>query len=124
MSPLLEVSALSKTYPARGGGTVRALEQVSFSLERGEVLGIVGESGCGKSTLGRAVLRLVEPTGGQIRFNGIDITALDRRKLQRHGKVGRADATLVKALDLYNVRREHLKDVCPTCRIQPRIRET
>jgi len=49
--------------------------------------------------------------------------ALDRRGLQRHGKVGKADATLVKALDLYNVRREHLKGVCPTCTIQPRIRE-
>ncbi|MSS73507.1 MAG: hypothetical protein EXS64_18760 [Candidatus Latescibacteria bacterium] len=48
---------------------------------------------------------------------------LDRRRLQRHGKVGRADATLVKAFDLYHVRREHLKDVCPTCTIQPRIRE-
>jgi oligopeptide/dipeptide ABC transporter ATP-binding protein len=83
MTPLLEVSELSKTYAGRGGAGVRALDTVSFTLGRGEVLGIVGESGCGKSTLGRTVVRLIDPTSGRIRFDSVDITALDRRTLKR-----------------------------------------
>ena len=93
--PLLEVKNLSKSFPIRGGilgkvvGQVRAVSDVSFSIQRGETLGLVGESGCGKSTLGRAILRLHEPTGGQVIFNGQDVTAMDgshllaiRRKMQ------------------------------------------
>ena len=80
MSPLLEVTDLATHYATRGA-TIRALDGVSFSLAPGEVLGIVGESGCGKSTLGRTVLRLVEPTGGSIRFLGEDITRLDRHAM-------------------------------------------
>ncbi|CAN5293008.1 dipeptide ABC transporter ATP-binding protein [soil metagenome] len=83
MTPLLEVSELSKTYAGRGGAEVRALDAVSFTLGQGEVLGIVGESGCGKSTLGHAVVRLIDPTSGRIRFDGVDITTLDRRSLKR-----------------------------------------
>ncbi|HEX2555682.1 MAG TPA: oligopeptide/dipeptide ABC transporter ATP-binding protein [Microvirga sp.] len=83
MSALLEIRDLSKVYPAPGGAGVRALNRVSLTLHRGEVLGIVGESGCGKSTLGRALLRLIEPTSGQVLFEGEDITALDRAALKR-----------------------------------------
>lgn len=74
MTPLLELRDLSKTYPGRDGRPVQAVSQVSLSIAAGEVLGIVGESGCGKSTLGRTLLRLTEPSGGQILFRGQDIT--------------------------------------------------
>jgi len=76
MSALLDVKGLTKHYAGAGGRTLRALEDVSFTLARGEVLGIVGESGCGKTTLGRAVLRLVEPTAGEVRFEGDDLLKL------------------------------------------------
>jgi oligopeptide/dipeptide ABC transporter ATP-binding protein len=76
MTPLLDVRGLTKHFPGAGGRTLRALEDVSFTLQKGEVLGIVGESGCGKTTLGRAVLRLVEPTAGSVLFEGDDLVAL------------------------------------------------
>ena len=77
---LLEVNNLEKFFPIRGGllsrvvGNVKAVNDVSFKLGRGEVVGLVGESGSGKTTAGRAILRLIEPTGGQVIFNGTDIT--------------------------------------------------
>jgi oligopeptide transport system ATP-binding protein len=86
--PLLEVSDLLKHYPVRKGvlrrkvGTVHAVDGVSFSLGKGETLGLVGESGCGKSTVARTILRLVEPTAGSIRVNGRDITHLGKRELR------------------------------------------
>ncbi len=83
MSTILEIRELSKTYPVPGGRNVRALDQVSLALERGEVLGIVGESGCGKSTLGRALLRLIEPSGGQVLFEGEDLLGLKATALKR-----------------------------------------
>src|SRR5947209_18118346 len=72
--PLLKVSNLTKEFPLKGGllgrqaGSVHAVDGVDFHIERGETLGLVGESGCGKSTTGRCVLRLIEPTSGEILF--------------------------------------------------------
>ncbi|HET8726233.1 MAG TPA: dipeptide ABC transporter ATP-binding protein [Alphaproteobacteria bacterium] len=84
IAPLLSVSDLAKHYAAGRGVTVKALNGVSFDLDAGETLGIVGESGCGKSTLGRTLLRLTEPTRGAIRFDGVDLVGLDRRSMHRH----------------------------------------
>ena len=88
--PLLEVTDLVKHYAVRGGilrrrvGTVHAVDGVSFSLVKGETLGLVGESGCGKSTVARTVLRLVEPSSGAIKLNGTDITGLGKAELRPH----------------------------------------
>jgi oligopeptide/dipeptide ABC transporter ATP-binding protein len=85
MTALLEVSNLSKHYPARdGNGLVKAVNDVSFSLEAGHTLGIVGESGCGKSTLARLILRLIEPTTGAVLFNGENLVGLASSALRRH----------------------------------------
>ncbi|MBL0935116.1 MAG: ABC transporter ATP-binding protein [Rhizobiaceae bacterium] len=81
--PLLEVKGLAKTYAAKSGGEVRAVDGVDFSIAQGEVLGIVGESGSGKSTIARLVLRLVEPTAGAVAFDGSDITAMNGEALRR-----------------------------------------
>jgi peptide/nickel transport system ATP-binding protein/oligopeptide transport system ATP-binding protein len=87
---LLEVTDLVKQYPVRSGllqrkaGTVHAVDGVSFSLQTGETLGLVGESGCGKSTVARSVLRLVEPTGGRIQLDGTDITHLSKTEMRPH----------------------------------------
>ncbi|HET6194771.1 MAG TPA: ATP-binding cassette domain-containing protein, partial [Acetobacteraceae bacterium] len=84
---LLEVTGLKKHFPIHKGffsrvsGQVYAVDGVSFSIARGETLGLVGESGCGKSTVGRTLLRLLEPTDGTIRVDGADITHLDREGL-------------------------------------------
>lgn len=86
---LLEVRQLKKYFPIRGGffgrerGAVRAVDGVTFWLGRGETLGLVGESGSGKTTTGRALLRLIEPSGGQAVFDGRDVFAMDRRELQQ-----------------------------------------
>lgn len=84
MTALIEVHDLSKNYPSRDGkGLVRAVNGVSLALEAGHTLGIVGESGSGKSTLARLMLRLIEPTGGDVLFNGESLLALDATALRR-----------------------------------------
>lgn len=87
MTALLEVRDVKMHFPVMGGlfrrriGSVFAVDGVSFTLERGKTLGIVGESGCGKSTLGRAIVRLYRPTDGSIRFDGQEISNLPAREL-------------------------------------------
>ena len=77
--PILVVKDLVKEFPVRGGGKVHAVSGVSFDLAEGETLGLVGESGCGKSTTARCVLRLIEPTSGQVLFRGRDVLGLGRK---------------------------------------------
>ena len=91
MSELLRVENLSKYFPvqqgvfsSRFGGKVSAVEDVSFAVNEGETLGLVGESGCGKSTTGRCLIRLIEPTSGQVIFDGKDALALKGRDLQAY----------------------------------------
>ncbi|NLT40209.1 MAG: ATP-binding cassette domain-containing protein [Clostridiales bacterium] len=79
---ILEVKNLKK-YFKTGAGTVHAVDGVSFTIDKGETLGIVGESGCGKSTAGRCILRLIEPTSGEVIFNGRNILKLNRRELKK-----------------------------------------
>jgi oligopeptide transport system ATP-binding protein len=87
-TPLVEARGLQKYFPVRRGilqrttGHVRAVDGVDFAVMPGETLGLVGESGCGKSTLGRVLLRLIEPTSGEIRFEGRDVLALKRRAMR------------------------------------------
>lgn len=81
-SPILQIRNLSKHFPSASGKPLVAVNDVSISIEQGEVLGIVGESGCGKSTLARTVLRLVEPTKGQILYAGQDLSKLKKHELK------------------------------------------
>ena len=80
---LVQVRDLAKHFPVEGSGDVwRAVDGISFDIERGETMGLVGESGCGKSTAGRCLLRLIEPTRGDIQFEGRDVTAMGKRELR------------------------------------------
>jgi len=85
---LLRVRELVKHFPIRSGvlkrtvAWIQAVDSVSFSIEEGETLGLVGESGCGKSTIGRTILRLLEPTSGTVEFDGQDIYAMDKKALK------------------------------------------
>src|SRR5437667_5644563 len=86
--PLLRVKNLKKYFPIRGGllsreiARVHAVDNVSFEIMPGETLGLVGESGCGKSTTGRSILRLIEPTSGEVWFGAQNVTTLDKRSLR------------------------------------------
>jgi oligopeptide transport system ATP-binding protein len=86
--PLLRVTHLKKYFPIRGGlfsrevARVHAVDDVSFDVVAGETLGLVGESGCGKSTTGRCILRLIEPTAGEVWFGDKNVSALDKRSLR------------------------------------------
>jgi oligopeptide/dipeptide ABC transporter ATP-binding protein len=92
-TPVLEVRNLKKHFPVRRGflgrqtGTVYAVDGISFALQAGETLGLVGESGCGKSTTGKMILKLVEPTAGEIYLNGKRVDGLSRRGMRRHRNV-------------------------------------
>src|ERR1043166_2937806 len=80
---LVSVRGLVKHFPVEGSDdVVRAVDGVSFDIYAGETLGLVGESGCGKSTVGRCLLRLIEPTAGQVLFEGRDILALGKKELR------------------------------------------
>ncbi len=80
---LLKAQHVTKYFPLKGGrGEVHAVDDVSFSLQKGETLGIVGESGCGKSTLARVLLRLIEPTSGKIYLDGVDLSKLTPKNLR------------------------------------------
>jgi oligopeptide/dipeptide ABC transporter ATP-binding protein len=87
--PLLGVAHLKKYFPilrgvlARAADYVKAVDDISFTIHRGETFGLVGESGCGKTTAGRAVLRLLEPDSGSIRFDGVDLLSLGKEELRR-----------------------------------------
>ena len=89
---LLQVRNLKKYFPIRGGvfsrvvANVKAVEEVSMTIRRGEVVGLVGESGSGKTTAGRAILRLIEPTDGEIIFDGVDIAKLPKAKMRDYRK--------------------------------------
>ena len=88
VAPLVQVRDLVKHFPVRGGilqrtvGWVQAVDGVSFDIRRGETLGLVGESGCGKTTVGRLLLRLIEPTSGSVRFDGVELTTLKGASLK------------------------------------------
>ena len=81
-NPILEVKNLKK-YFNTPSGVLHAVDDVSFTLEKGKILGVVGESGCGKSTMGRAILRLHEPTSGEVMFEGRDITKISTEEMRK-----------------------------------------
>ena len=79
---LIEVKRLSKYFP-NAAGMLHAVDEVDFEIEAGRTLGVVGESGCGKSTLGRVILKMIDATGGEIWFDGREITGLRKRDVYR-----------------------------------------
>src|ERR1700682_2310712 len=88
LAPLLSVKGLVKNFPVKRGllqrtvGQVQAVDGISFDVAEGETLGLVGESGCGKSTAGKTILKLIDPTAGEIRIKGERIDRLSRREMR------------------------------------------
>jgi oligopeptide/dipeptide ABC transporter ATP-binding protein len=88
-APVLEVRNLTKHFPIKGGllnrkiGEFKAVDDISFSISRGKTFGLVGESGSGKTTVGKCIIRLVEPTSGEIIFNGVDLTAVGSGEMRK-----------------------------------------
>ncbi|MCB1741196.1 MAG: dipeptide ABC transporter ATP-binding protein [Gammaproteobacteria bacterium] len=133
-TPLLDVVDLKKHFPIYKGvfsrlvGQVHAVDGVSFKIARGETLGLVGESGCGKSTVGRTVLKLLEPTSGSIRVNGVDITGLDTKAMMPHRQKMQMIyqdpyASLNPRMSAGEIVGEplHIHDVCPASERQERV---
>ena len=79
---LLDIRNLRKYFPAAHGHVVKAVDGVSFGINRGETFGLVGESGCGKTTIGRCILRLIEPTSGEIEFDGVALSAISTGEMR------------------------------------------
>lgn len=131
--PLLEVEGLSKRFGARGGFLARAaqltaVDAVSFQMNKGEILGMVGESGSGKTTLGRCILRLIEPSAGQVRFDGKDLAGLSGaglRAIRRQMQMIFQDpySSLNPRMTIRQMLTEVLRfhDVCPREAIAARI---
>ena len=90
---ILEVTNLKKYFPIKNGvlqrvvGNVKAVDDVSFIINKGETYSLVGESGCGKSTLGRTVIKLLDKTDGTVRFKGIDIHSMSRKEMKEYFKI-------------------------------------
>ncbi len=145
-APLLEVEDLKVYFPIREGmiierhiGDVRAVDGISFTMRRGETLGLVGESGCGKSTTGRAIIRLHDATAGRVLFDGVDITSLDKngmRAMRRRMQMifqdpyasldprMTAGGIIAEPLDIHGVgakrdRRERVRDLLATVGLNP-----
>ncbi len=144
--PLLRVEDLKVYFPIREGmiierhvGDIRAVDGISFTLTRGETLGLVGESGCGKSTTGRAIVRLYDPTEGRILFDGVDVAGLagtPLRKMRRRMQMifqdpyasldprQTAAGTISEPLDIHNVgtpreRRQRVRELLSTVGLNP-----
>ena len=82
MAEILKVEHLQKYFPVPNG-MLHAVDDISFTIDSGKTLGVVGESGCGKSTMGRTILRLHEPTGGKVFFQGQDVLAMNAKEMKR-----------------------------------------
>ncbi|MCC6949739.1 MAG: dipeptide ABC transporter ATP-binding protein [Bradyrhizobiaceae bacterium] len=144
--PLIEAIGLTKHFPVSRGwffgpavGVVRAVDEVDLTVHVGETLGLVGESGCGKSTLGRMLLRLIEPTGGAVRFEGVDLlplSAADMRAYRRRMQIIFQDpysslnpqktvgASLLEPLDIFRLgtrksRRERVAELLDRVGLRP-----
>ena len=127
---LLEVKNLKKYFPVGHKKLLRAVDDVTLSIEKGETLGLVGESGCGKSTLGRTVIGLYEPTDGQILFEGKDVTHLkgkERKEFSKNIQMIFQDpySSLNPRMTVRQVLREELlhHKMCPKAEVDKRISE-
>jgi oligopeptide/dipeptide ABC transporter ATP-binding protein len=109
MKPLLEIESLKKHFPLGKDQFVAAVNGVSFTMARGETLGLVGESGSGKTTVGRCALRLLDPTAGKVEFDGTDLTTLSEKQLRR--KRSRMQLVFQEPFASLNPRRTVVKTV-------------